>query len=97
MENKINTNYIPNNSKYRVDLMHRNLFRSLREMRKEQAHNEFKKWLYNEIDDENNMIIEDTLNILSDSIISNLKSNGFYINKKQFRDEMASLIYHNSY
>lgn len=93
MENKINTNYTPDNNTYRLDLMHRKLFKSLRDMRKENNQIEFKNWLYTDID---NIIIEDALNILSDKITVNLKLNGFYINEKSFRDEMATLIYNNS-
>ena len=92
MENKINTNYQSDNN-YRLDNMHRRLFNSLRKTRKEQAQIDFRNWLYTEVD---NVIVEDTLNKLSDNIITNLKLEGFIVNTKPFRDEMASLIYYNS-
>ena len=76
MENKINTNYTPDNNTYRLDLMHRRFFKSLRDMRKEEAQSYFENWLYTDVD---NIIIEDALNILSDKIITNLKLNGFKI------------------
>jgi|UniRef100_A0A6C0C453 hypothetical protein len=90
MEPNINTN---NKPIYKLDNMHRNLFKSLRENRKQQRQIDFKNWLYTDLGD---IIIEDALNKLSDDIIATLKHNGFIVNQKPFRDEMASLIYYNS-
>ena len=96
MENKINTNYIPNKNKYKVDLMHRKLFKSLQITRRENAQNKFKEWLYTNVDHDNDIVVEDALNVFSNKIVKNLKSKGFNINIKEFRDEMASLVYINS-
>ena len=92
----INTNYKAKSEPYKLDVMHRNLFSRLKELRIHNQNQRFKKWLYKEVDPDNKIILEDVLNCFSNDIITSAKNRGYKIKIKPFRDEMASLIYQNS-
>tara|TARA_B100000902_G_scaffold101221_1_gene103556 strand:- start:1237 stop:1524 length:288 start_codon:yes stop_codon:yes gene_type:complete len=93
MDKTLNTNYKVNDD-YTLDNSHRRLFKALQENRKNERERLFQNWLFTELDD---VIVEDVLNIFSENIIKSIKKKGFKIKIKPFRDEMATLIYYNSY
>lgn len=93
MDKTLNTNYKVNDE-YKLDNSHRRLFKALQENRKKERETLFQKWLFTELDD---VIVEDVLNIFSENVIKSIKKSGFKIKIKPFRDEMATLIYYNSY
>ena len=93
MDKTLNTNYKVNDE-YKLDNSHRRLFKALQENRKNEREKLFQKWLFTELDD---VIVEDVLNIFSENVIKSIKKSGFKIKIKPFRDEMATLIYYNSY
>tara|TARA_B100000674_G_C37853550_1_gene921189 strand:- start:826 stop:1119 length:294 start_codon:yes stop_codon:yes gene_type:complete len=95
MNININTNYIPNKKPYNLDIMHKNFFNSLKKVKQQIRENDFKNWLYSNLEDD--LIVNDILNELSYDVVKTLKSDGYNVNVKPFRDEMASLIYYNSY
>ena len=79
---------------YKLDLMHRNLFASLRKNRMERKNQIFQDWLniYIEQDD---LLIRDVIANVNKQIIKKIKGNGFKLHK-EFKDEVASYIYHQS-
>tara|TARA_A100001015_G_scaffold306785_1_gene401600 strand:+ start:2247 stop:2534 length:288 start_codon:yes stop_codon:yes gene_type:complete len=93
MDKTLNTNYKVNDE-YTLDNSHRRLFKALQENRKNERERLFQNWLFTELDD---VIVEDVLNIFSENVIKSIKKKGFKIKIKPFRDEMATLIYYNSY
>lgn len=79
---------------YKLDLMHKNLFASLRKNRMERKNKVFQDWLdiYIEQDD---LLIRDVIANVNKQVIEKIKGNGFKL-RKEFKDEVASYIYYQS-
>ena len=79
---------------YKLDLMHKNLFASLRKNRMERKNKIFQDWLdtYIEQDD---LLIRDVIANVNKQVIEKIKGNGFKL-RKEFKDEVASYIYYQS-
>ena len=79
---------------YKLDIMHKNLFESLRKNRMERKNQLFQDWLdiYIEQDD---LLIRDVIANVNKQIIEKTYRNGFKL-RKEFKDEVASYIYRQS-
>jgi hypothetical protein len=76
------------------------LKRIWREKRKadfEQENNKFKQWCNTPLDSQNsNKCFGDVLASLYNDTLESLTRNGYYIKNKEFKDELATLIYNES-
>ena len=79
---------------YKLDLMHKNLFASLRKNRMERRNQIFQDWLDNYIE-QDDLYIRDVIANVNKQVIEKINRNGFKLHK-EFKDEVASYIYRQS-
>jgi hypothetical protein len=82
------------NQSGKLDLLHKNLFRSLRKNRLERKNQRFQDWLDFYIE-QDNLCIRDIIANMNKKIVEVVNANGFKLNN-EFKDEVASYIYYQS-
>lgn len=95
-ENKNTIKNKKNENSYTTDHRLKKLWIKLRQNEYESRNNKFKEWCNTYLSDDIDMTYGDVLTMLYNKTTTSLNKDGYYIKNKEFKDELATLVYRES-